>query len=473
MGTILKRMTAVLLLLLMMAIPVSEVCAEPQNGQAASQETELSDLEKQKKASYDTVPETNKIDGWPQGPQVYGNSAIVMDMDSKAILYGKKIDEQHYPASITKLLTVLLALENSSLDDEVVMSQESIDILRSDYASIGMRAGEIISMKDALYATLFASANEVAYAVGENVGRQMGGDYSTFIQAMNDRSAELGCTGSHWTNANGIHDDAHYTTAHDMALIMSELYKHEEFREIESSLSYTIGPTNMVNEQRVFQQHHKMLWPENKNYYQYCTGGKTGYTDASRTTLVTTADNGTLRLVAVVLQDDGDVYADTRSMFDYAFANFSKVMLDGQEKPEEIRSYADRDAYALLPDGVSFDSLDYEIAVKDEKQASGQITFLYKGQNVGTADVTLTPEYIEEATGYSTKLTPVEEGRGVRSEAEVSRKISVPVPQAAAAGVLLLVAAGVVIYGIAGHCAKARRRRRRRDRKRKYRHREV
>ena len=213
MGTILKRMTAVLLLLLMMAIPVSEVCAEPQNGQAASQETELSDLEKQKKASYDTVPETNKIDGWPQGPQVYGNSAIVMDMDSKAILYGKKIDEQHYPASITKLLTVLLALENSSLDDEVVMSQESIDILRSDYASIGMRAGEIISMKDALYATLFASANEVAYAVGENVGRQMGGDYSTFIQAMNDRSAELGCTGSHWTNANGIHDDAHYTTA--------------------------------------------------------------------------------------------------------------------------------------------------------------------------------------------------------------------------------------------------------------------
>ena len=173
MGTILKRMTAVLLLLLMMAIPVSEVCAEPQNGQAASQETELSDLEKQKKASYDTVPETNKIDGWPQGPQVYGKSAIVMDMDSKAILYGKKIDEQHYPASITKLLTVLLALENSSLDDEVVMSQESIDILRSDYASIGMRAGEIISMKDALYATLFASANEVAYAVGENVGRQI------------------------------------------------------------------------------------------------------------------------------------------------------------------------------------------------------------------------------------------------------------------------------------------------------------
>lgn len=410
MGTVLKRMTTVLLLLTMMmiTIPVSEVRAEPQAGQTAdngaAQETELSDFEKQKQASYDTVPETNNIDGWPEGPKVYGNSAIVMDMNSGAILYGKKIDEQHYPASITKLLTVLIALENSSLDDEVLFSQESIDILRSDYASIGMRPGEILSMEDALYATMLASANEVAYAVGENVGKLMGGDYNTFIQAMNDRSTELGCTGSNWTNANGLHDDQHYTTAHDMALITSALYQYEEFRTIAQTLSYTIGPTNLVNEQRVFQQHHKMLWPGNSNYYEYCTGGKTGYTDESRTTLVTTADNGTLQLVAVVLQDDGDVYADTRSMFDYGFNNFSKVLLSGEKMPEEIRSYTDSDSYVLLPDGVTFDSLDHEITVENEKEASGRITFFYKGQNVGSADVVLTPEYVEEATGYTTRL---------------------------------------------------------------------
>ena len=409
MGTVLKRMTTVLLLSIMIIImPVSEVRAEPQAGQttdhAAGQETELSDFEKQKKASYDTVPETNNIDGWPEGPKVYGNSAIVMDMNSGAILYGKKMDEQHYPASITKLLTVLIALENSSLDDEVLFSQESIDILRSDYASIGMRPGEILSMEDALYATMLASANEVAYAVGENVGKLMGGGYDTFIQAMNDRSAELGCTGSHWTNANGLHDAQHYTTAHDMALITSALYQHEEFRTIAQTLSYTISPTNLVNEQRVFQQHHKMLWPENSNYYEYCTGGKTGYTDESRTTLVTTADNGTLQLVAVVLQDDGDVYADTRSMFDYVFDNFSKVLLSGEKMPEEIRSYTDSDPYVLLPEGVTFDSLDHEITVEDEKEASGRITFFYKGQNVGSADVALTPEYVEEATGYTTRL---------------------------------------------------------------------
>lgn len=467
MGKFIKRpIAAAFALTMTLLLPAVSVNAEPQPGtdNTAAQETELSDFEKQKQASYDIVPETNCIDGWPEGPKVYGNSAVVMDMGSGAILYGKKMDERHYPASITKLLTVLIALENSGLNDEVAMSQDSIDILRSDYASIGMKAGEIISMKDALYATLFASANEVAYAVGENVGKLMGGDYSTFIQKMNERSAELGCSGSHWTNANGIHDEAHYTTAHDMALITSELYRHDEFCEIEKALSYTIEPTNMVNEQRVFQQHHKMLWPENQNYYEYCTGGKTGYTDAARTTLVTTADNGTLRLVAVVLQDDGNVYADTRSMFDYAFGNFSKVMLDGEEKPEGIRSYSESDAYVLLPQGVSYDSLEEEITVQDEREATGRVTFYYQGQNVGAADVTLTPEYIEKTTGYSTKLRPSDgeagiDGTEAGGEAE---KFSLPVPQTAAAGALILMAAGLVIYGTVSRCTAASVRRKRR-----------
>ena len=464
MRTVLKRMTTVMLLLIMIIMPVSEVYAEPQEGQTtdntAAQQTELSDFEKQKKASYDTVPETNNIEGWPEGPKVYGNSAIVMDMNSGAVLYGKKIDEQHYPASITKLLTVLIALENSSLDDEVLFSQESIDILRSDYASIGMRPGEILSMKDALYATMLASANEVAYAVGENVGKLMGGDYNTFIQAMNDRSKELGCTGSNWTNANGLHDDQHYTTAHDMALITSALYQYEEFRTIAQTLNYTIGPTNLVNEERVFQQHHKMLWPGNSNYYEYCTGGKTGYTDQSRTTLVTTADNGTLQLVAVVLQDDGDVYADTRSMFDYGFDNFSKVLLSGEEKPEEIRSYTDSDSYVLLPEGITFDSLDHEITIEDEKQASGRITCLYNGQNVGSADVVLTPEYVEEATGYTTRMDP--SGSGAVS-GENSQDSLLPVSmivRIAAIAVVAVLLLLIVLIIIFRHRAAVRRKRR-------------
>lgn len=419
-----------------------------------------------KQKSYDTLPETNSLTGWPQGPQVYGNAAIVMDINSGAILYGKKIDDKHYPASITKLMTALVALENSSMDDEVLFSQESIDILEWDYASIGMTPGEILSMEDAMYAMLLASANEVAYAIGENVGNKLGGGYDAFIQKMNDRAAELGCTGSNWVNTNGLFEELHYTTAHDMALITCELAKHQEALTIMQTLNYTIGPTNLVNESRTFQQNHKMLWPSHAKYYEYCTGGKTGFVDESRTTLVTTADNGTLQLAAVVLRDDGDSYDDTRAMLDYVFNNFSKVMLKEQTKPEEVRSYTGDDAYVLLPAGIDFASLEHEISITDEREASGRITYYYEGQNVGSADVTLTPEYIEETTGYTARLEPSGEAGSSSGENKESG-FHVPgwmIPIFVVAAVMLVLLAMLIIRI---QLIRAKRRRRALMRRRK------
>lgn len=293
----------------------------------------------QKQAAYDAVPETNGLENWPQGPHVYANSAIVMEMNSGAILYGKKINDKHYPASITKLLTALVALENADPDDEVYFSEDSVSFLEYGDASIGMRPGEILSMNDALYGMLLASANEVSYAIAESVGKKMGGGFETFIQKMNERCEELGCTGSHWTNANGLHDENHYTTAHDMALIGSAVYQFDKFREVTQTLNYTIPPTNLVNESRTFQQNHKMLWVGAHYSYDYCTGGKTGYTDQAKTTLVTMADNADMQLVAVVLEDQGDVYVDTRAMFDYVYANFSKVFLNEHDKPDGVRKF--------------------------------------------------------------------------------------------------------------------------------------
>ena len=241
--------------------------------QTARADEEIPDRETERAASYETAPDTNSIEGWPQGPQVYGNSAIVMDMNSGAILYAKKSDEQRYPASITKLMTALVALENASLEDEVYFSEDSVSFLEYGDAHIGMTPGEILSMNDALYGMLLASANEVSYAIAESVGKSLGGGFDTFIQKMNDRAEEIGCTGSHWMNANGLHDEQHYTTAHDMAVIASKVYQFEEFRTVVQTLQYTIGPTNQVGESRTFQQNHKMLWPQNDNYYEYCTGG--------------------------------------------------------------------------------------------------------------------------------------------------------------------------------------------------------
>ena len=291
MKSVLKRALAALIAAAAVLAPAGSVYAEPteQTVQSEEETTQQAEpvpinpdaeagiegltYEEALQAAYNILPETNSLEGWPQGPQVYGCAAIVMDMDSGAILYGKKVDDKHYPASITKLMTALVALENADMDDEVEFSQASIDILRWDYASIGMKPGEILSLNDAMYGMLLASGNEVAYAIAESVGNKMGIGYEGFIQKMNDRAVELGCTGSNWVNANGLHDDLHYTTAHDMALIASELYKHEEFRTVTQTLNYTIGATNLTDETRAVQQNHKMLWPNHSRYYEYCTCG--------------------------------------------------------------------------------------------------------------------------------------------------------------------------------------------------------
>lgn len=138
-----------------------------------------------------------------------------------------------------------------------------------------MKPGEEISMESALYGMLLASANEVSYAVAENVGRQyLQGGYAEFIEEMNRISQELGCTNSHWVNANGLHDEGHYTTAHDMARIAAAAYQNAEFRRLESTLEYRVPPTNLTAEERILDQNHKMLWPENYYYYANAKAGK-------------------------------------------------------------------------------------------------------------------------------------------------------------------------------------------------------
>ena len=457
MGRVRRRILAAVLAAALAAAPSAAVRADEET------DAPMDQREIERQTAYAIPPDTNSLAGWPQGPSVYGDSAIVMDMDSGAIVYGKQIDKRHYPASITKLLTALVALENSQLTDEVLFSDDSVSFLEYGDAHIGMTPGEIISMEDAYYGMLLASANEVSYAVAENVGRLMGGDYNTFIQKMNDRSAELGCTGSHWMNANGLHDENHYTTAHDMALITSAVYQYDEYREVVQTLSHTIPPTNLVNESRTFQQNHKMLWPKNDNYYEYCTGGKTGYTDQARTTLVTTADNGNLRLAAVVLYDFGnDAYIDTRAMFDYVYNNFSKVMLADQETPEEIDAYSENDSYVLLPAGIEFGDLEKEIEITDEQSREGTVTYTYQGQNVGSAGVVLTKEYVMEQTGHDYTLQ-VKKGAAASDVKELPLALKIVIGIGTALVVLAILLAVYIWQGRRRRILRRRQLRRRRE----------
>lgn len=383
MGTKLRRWTGILLsAILILNIGIEGQAAQTKNAKKDAirkepkKEKELTpeeQREKELKESYDKKIETNEIPDWPQGPKIYGEAAVVMDMKSGAVLYGKGADERHYPASITKILTALVALENSAPTDKVVFSEESVHCLEKGYSHIGMKAGEEITMNDALHALMLASANEVAYAIAETVG----GTYGNFLHMLNEKARELGCTQTHFINANGMFDENHYTSAADMALISRAAFQNEELLEIVQTKQYTIPNTNLEKESRTFQQKHKMMIP-GKFFDDRCIGGKTGYTDEASNTLVTVMQQGDREIVAVVLKARKDIYPDTKKICDYAFKNFKEINIAENETSGKFSSI-EPEAYVIVPQNVEFKDLQKNV------ENNEMIEYSYHGQTVGSA----------------------------------------------------------------------------------------
>ena len=357
---------------------------------------------------YGMPVESNGYKDWPQGPGTYGEAGIVMEVGTGAILYAKNIDAHEYPASITKVLTALVALENGKLTDNVTFSHDSVAFLQRGDSSVGLKEGNVITLDQALHAMLLASANEAAYAIGESVGVNAGHDYNWFIEQMNIRCKELGGENSNFVNTNGLHDPNHYTCARDMALIGRELFKHPEFFQIVQTLSYTI-PASDTTEEHAFYQKHKMLQPANANYYPYTIGGKTGYTTDALSTLITMADNGQNQLVCVVLRTHGkNIYPDTTNLFEYAFNNFTKIDVTTQEKSEDIAQFLTEDGqtepnYVMLPNGVEFASLDQQITQDEDNSDTGTVTYSYDGHELGSARVELSDTYLKAHTDSTQK----------------------------------------------------------------------
>lgn len=371
------------------------VHAEPDSGSTDTAQTDdASDDDKEKEEDpyqkemeemYKQKVQTNELDDWAQGPGIYGEAGIVMDAETGAVLYGKNIDKKEYPASITKILTALLAFKYADMTDEVRITAESLDCLGSGYASIGMKEGNVISMEQALHAMLLASSNEVAYAVAETVAQKQGEDYQWFLDEMNRTVKELGGSNSNFVNTNGVHDEQHYTCARDMALIASELFEYPEFMEICQTSNYTI-PASDTTEEHVFQQKHEMLLEGNKDYYEYAVAGKTGYTTEANNTLVTLADNGKMKLVCVTLKIyPGHVFSDTKELFEYGFNNFERVKISGNEDSEKIKSIPE-DACVTLPPDVKFSSLKSKISHMGSGN-KGILSYTYEDNPVGKAIV--------------------------------------------------------------------------------------
>ena len=255
-------------------------------------------------------------------PSVTARSAILMDANSGKVLYSKKANTKRYPASITKIMTTLVAIENcKSLYETVTYSENAINSIEPGSSQIYIEPGEKLTLEESLYAIMLESANEACNGVAEHIG----GSIEGFVDLMNKKAKEIGCKNTHFMNPNGLHNDDHYVTAYDMALITKTALQNETFRKIASTVSYTIPATNKSKVQRSLWNHHKMV---KKTMYAYdgVEGGKTGFTMMARNTLVTWCKRDNLELIAVTLQDDGyETYSDTIKLFNYGYQNFKAV----------------------------------------------------------------------------------------------------------------------------------------------------
>ena len=278
--------------------------------------------------------ETNAITSWPKGPENGTEAAVLMDVDTKTLLYAKNINEKLYPASTTKMMTALLVVENCQMDEVVTFSDEAIDNTEYGSSRIGIKKGEQLTVEQCLYGLLLGSANEVAYALAEHVG----GDLETFVGMMNDKAASIGCTDTHFVNASGLPDPDHYVSALDLALIAREFFSNETLCMISGTAKYVIPTTNITDEERPLENHHKMI--QGKKYaYDGIIGGKTGFTADARQTLVTCAQREGMKLICVVMKDESPYqFTDTADLLDYGFASFQKHNVADNENRYNIRS---------------------------------------------------------------------------------------------------------------------------------------
>lgn len=348
---------------------------------------------------YQMEVQSNTWDHWADGPQIYSEAGIVMDMDTGSILFAKNIDNKHYPASITKVMTALVALQTYEMDEIVKFTWDDIGFLEYGDAHIGIKPDEEVKMLDCMYAMMFASANEVSHAIASHYE----GGYDAFIDEMNRISTEIGCTNSHWVNTYGLHDPEHYTSVHDMAIIGSEVFKYELFRQIESEQSHEIPETNITDEKRYAWQNHKMVYPNHRHYYEYCVGGKTGFTDQALTTLVTFASKDDMNLVAVVMRTHGggnNAYLDTREMLDYAFENFDKISVNiGVDAVVDENGTLLKDSVAAevtVPVGQG-SNVSYKVEVPTElEDRTADIKVSYGTREILNLNAEITEEYYNE-----------------------------------------------------------------------------
>lgn len=342
----------------------------------------MQSLANTKLADSDTTTSTsdNKI----QNLSIYSDAAILMDSKTGKILYEKNSNEKKYPASTTKILTAIIAIENCNLSDTISASYNAIMSIPSGYSIAEIKENEVLTVEQLLNVFLIHSANEAGYILAEHIS----GSISNFADLMNQKALEIGCTDTHFTNPSGIQDENHYSTAHDMALIAQYCMKNETFRQIVCKTSYTLEPTDKTPEERYFVTTNDLLKTSSEYYYPYCIGIKTGYTSKAKNCLISASQKDGLELITVVLgaefTENGKSArnTDTINLFNYGFENYkyqeilsknsvikNVTVKNATKETKELPIITENSITSLVPNNIDLNSLEPIISINENIEA--------------------------------------------------------------------------------------------------------
>ncbi len=345
---------------------------------------------------------------WPKSPKLESESVFVIENSTDAVMIEKDADTKRYPASTTKILTALLAIENCDMNEIVKFSEKAVT-LEEAASNIKAQAGEKMPMRDVLYGLMLASGNECANAIAEHVA----GSVKKFAKMMNQRAQEIGCTGSHFSNPHGLYADDHYTTARDMALIAQEAYNNSTFLDIISTKSYTAAPTNKDDAPKIFNNTNLLIDEESDYYQPDVIGGKTGYLDEAGRCLVTYAKHDGFTVISVQFKGPYEgIFAEAKKLLNYTFKNFSLKNVAENERRfsdavEGAKVSLDPSARIMTLNSIPFDQLESELIFVDdmsvERKADAQISaamepgrtlyaaidYRYAGHDLGSVNVYL------------------------------------------------------------------------------------
>lgn len=303
--------------------------------------------------------------------------AILIDSATGKILYGKNENKKLYLASTTKILTAILAIENCNPTDKITASYDAVMSIPSGYSNAAIQPGETLAFQDLLDMFLIHSANEIGNIFAEHIS----GSVENFANLMNKKATEIGCKNTHFTNPSGIHDEEHYSTAYDMALIAQYCMKNQTFRNTVAKTSCTVEATDKY-EKRFFRNTNDLLNTSSDYYYEYAIGIKTGYTSQAKRCLIAAGSKDNIELITVVLGTQSATpdtrYLDTINLFEYGFSNYKiqkiatkdsvikEVTIENATKDTKNLSLILKDDITgLIPANLNLTDLDYSIKLND------------------------------------------------------------------------------------------------------------